>query len=58
MEDKKLMSSVTWFGRHIVFNMKIFKKMFSEMAGQIEAKLYRYDYLSMRNKKFFNYENR
>ena len=49
-------SSVMWFSRHIVFNIKIFKKIFSEMAEQIEAKLYRYDCLSVRSKKFSTYD--
>ena len=55
-EEKNLMiSSVTWFGSHIVFNMKASKIVF-ETAEQIEAKLHRYDHLSMRNKKLSTYD--
>ena len=48
-------SSFTWFGSHIVFNIKP-SEIFSVRAEQIEAKLYRYDRLSMRDKKFSTHD--
>ena len=51
--ENLMTSSVTWFGSHIVKKiMKKPSKIFTEVAEQIEVKLYRYDYLSMRNKRF------
>ena len=47
-----MMSSVTLFDSHIVFVFfKPSKTFFSEMAEKIEAKLYTYDRLSMKNKR-------
>jgi len=48
-------SSVTWFDSHVVLNIKP-SKIFSVMAEQIEAKLYSYDCLSIRNKKFSTFD--
>ena len=56
--QKILMSSVTWFGSHIVCNINLYSAniIIFETAEQIEVKLCRYDRLSMRNKRFSNYD--
>jgi len=50
-----MMPSVTWFGSFF-FEKKIPSQIYSEMTEQIEAKLYRYNCLSMGNKKFPTYD--
>ena len=49
-------SLFTWFSSHIFLNIKPSKIFFSTTAEQIEGKLYRYDCVSIRNKKLSTYD--